>query len=348
MPLSVGFGLVTGQVPWRGTGSVADEYADTLALARLAEQLGFDAIWASEHHFAEDAYLPSVLVLLAGIAAVTERVRLGTAVALAPFHNPLRFAEDAAVLDQLSRGRLMIGLGAAWRTAEFAAFGLPVSERVSRTVELARVCRLAWDNACFSFSGKHWKFTNVSVTPRPYGKLPLLLGGSVPAAAARAGRLAQGFLATGTPGIGVAGLQSQVAVFDEAARSAGKDPDQMTIGFHVNAWVSKDGSLADDALQAMWNQVGRYQLWHAQDAGSSAVELPPLDEAEIRRRALFGTPGQVVAAAQPWLGAFGQRDLHVIFRLHYPGMPASVAADAMRLFAAEVIPQLKDLSAPIP
>jgi probable F420-dependent oxidoreductase len=342
MPLNVGLGLITAQVP-PGGRAVADEYGDTLALARLADELGFDSLWVSEHHVAEDSYLPSALVLLGALAAVTRRIRLGTAVVLAPFHHPLRFAEDCAVVDQLSRGRLMVGLGAGWRQAEFAAFGIPTAERVGRTAELAQICRLAWDQPSFSFHGRFWDFQDVALTPKPFGPLPLLLGGSVPAAAARAGRLGQGFMGTGTPMIQIAGLQSQLDVFDEAARAAGKNPAELTVGFHVNAWVARDGRLPDDVQQAMWNQIGRYALWHAQDGGSTDTELPPLDEAEIRRRAWVGTPDQVVAAARPWVEAFGQRDLHIVFRLHYPGLPMQAATEAVQLFAAEVIPALEAL-----
>jgi probable F420-dependent oxidoreductase len=343
MAVQVGLGLATGQVPPGQTRTVADEYRDILALARLAEETGFDSFWVSEHHVAEDGYLPALLVMLAAIAAVTRRVKLGTAVVLGPFQHPLRFAEDCAVVDQLSRGRLLVGLGLGWRKAEFAAFGIPLAERVGRTVELARICRLAWDQGRFSFSGKYFAFENVAVTPKPYAYLPLLLGGNVAAAATRAGRLADGFLGTGTPMSQVTALRNHIAVFDAAAREAGKDPQQLAIGFHVNAWVASDGEIAPSVLAAMWHQVGTYQLWHAQDDGNAARELPPLDTHEIRRRGFLGTPEQVVAQARPWLEAFGDRQLHIIFRLHYPGMPFEAAEAAVRLFSTEVIPRLKQL-----
>jgi alkanesulfonate monooxygenase SsuD/methylene tetrahydromethanopterin reductase-like flavin-dependent oxidoreductase (luciferase family) len=344
MTIRVGLGLVTGQVPTGRSRTVADEYHDILALARLAEDAGFDSIWVSEHHFAADAHLPSLILLLGAVAAVTRRITLGTAMVLAPFQHPLRFAEDCAVLDQISRGRLLVGLGAGWRKAEFAGFGIPLVQRVGRTTELAQVCRLAWDRERFSFDGKYFQFHDVSVMPKPTGRLQLLLGGSVPAAAERAGQLADGFMGTGTPMNQVAGLRDQLAVFDQAARAAGKDPQQLPIGFHVNAWVSPDGEIGPSTLEAMWHQVGTYQMWHAQDDGGDVRELPPLDEHEVRRRGFFGTPEQVVEQARPWVEEFGRRNLHVIFRLHYPGMQLETAANALRLFAADVIPALKQMA----
>jgi probable F420-dependent oxidoreductase len=343
MTVRVGLGLVTGQVPPDIGRTVADEYADVLALARLAEAVGFDSFWVSEHHVAEDSYLPSLLPMLAAVAAVTDRILLGTAVALAPFQHPLRFAEDCAVVDQLSRGRLIVGLGAGWRKREFSAFGIPTAERVGRTMELARICRAAWDEERFTFAGTHFSYDDVSVTPKPYGHLPLFLGGSVPAAAQRAGRLADGFI--GTPQNQIGQLRSQVRVFDDAARDAGRDPSQLAIGFHVNAWVSPDGTVSGDVLQAMWNQVGRYALWHAQDDASTATDLPPLDEAAIRARAFIGTPAEVTAEARPWVEEFGARDLHMIVRLHYPGMTALDADAAIRSFATDVLPHLRAVQA---
>lgn len=340
--IEIGLGLVTAQVPPGSGRTIADEYADTLALARTAEACGFDAVWASEHHGAEDGYLPSVLVLLAAIASVTDRLLLGTGVALAPFQHPLRFAEDCAVVDQLSRGRLVVGLGAGWRKAEFDAFGVPFAERVARTVEVAKICRMAWDRGRVTFHGAHYAFEDAAVTPKPFGRIPLLLGGTVPAAARRAAAIGDGYL--GTPMNRIEEFRAQTRVFDEAARAAGREPQGLPIGFHVNAWVSPDGSLPEDVRRAMWHQIGTYQEWHARDAGAAPAGLPPVDDALIRARSFLGRPADIVEQARPWISEFGRRDLHVIVRLHYPGMRLAGAERAVRLFGAEVIPALRRIA----
>ena len=133
--LHLDVGLLTAQrldgsdQPW------AELYADTLAIAEEAERLGFDGVWVSEHHFTDDGYMSAVLPVLAAIAARTERVALGTNVALAPLYHPLRLAEDAAAVDLISGGRLLLGLAIGYRDAEFDAFGVAKRERVDRLVE---------------------------------------------------------------------------------------------------------------------------------------------------------------------------------------------------------------------
>jgi probable F420-dependent oxidoreductase len=338
MSLHVGIGTFPGQLPVGDPRTVADVYQDILALAQVAETAGFDSFWVSEHHGTLAQHLPSPLVLLAAAATVTSRLRLGSAVVLAPFQHPIRFAEDCAVVDQLSRGRLIVGLGAGWREKEFAAFDIPLSERGSRTAELVQICRAAWDQGRFSFSGRYHRFDDVLVTPKPSGRLPLFLGGSAPGAVARAGRLADGFIGTGTPQIGLDRFREKVDGFDRAARDAGRQPRELAVGFHVNAWVTPDGTVPASVRQAMWAQIGNSQRWHS---GASGDTLPPLDEREIGKRAFMGTPSEVAEQVRPWIEAFGGRELHVLFRLHYPGLTAEEAEPAVRLFGAEVIPELR-------
>src|SRR5919202_2228992 len=135
MSVHVGVGLFTGQIPPGSERTFTQEYRDSVELVRLAEALGFESAWVSEHHGAGDGYLPSLLPMLAAFAAATERIALGTGIVLTPFHDPLRLAEDAAVVDQLSGGRLILGLGIGWRAEEFRMFNQEKGERVRRTID---------------------------------------------------------------------------------------------------------------------------------------------------------------------------------------------------------------------
>lgn len=344
MSLHIGFGAFSGQVPMDGVSTVADTYRNIFRVSRLAEAVGFDSLWCSEHHGAADSHLPSPVVLLAAMAAVTNRIGLGTGVVLAPFQHPLRFAEDCAVVDQLSAGRLMIGMASGWWDEEFAAFGIPVRERADRTAELAAICRAAWTQDRFSFEGKHSRFVDVRVTPKPAGSLPLLMGGTAPQAIERAARRADGYTGTGTPQAGLPAFAEQVAMFDRALEAEGRDPSTVPIGFHTNVWVSPNGEVPQGVFEAMWNQIGAYLAWHDQQQPTRIQDLPRLDEASLRKRAFLGTPTEVIEQVRPWIEAFVDRDLHIIFRLHYPGMRVDETEPTMRLFATEVMPELRAFS----
>lgn len=110
-------------------------YRDFLEEAVLAEELGFNAVWASEHHFSPDAWSPSPVPFLAAVAARTQRIRIGTYVLLLPLHNPVRIAEDFAVLDNISGGRIDLPVGVGSATEEFHTFGVPFGERLGRMFE---------------------------------------------------------------------------------------------------------------------------------------------------------------------------------------------------------------------
>src|SRR5438477_5789679 len=144
-----------------------DLYRDHLEEAVLAEELGFDCVWVSEHHFSPDCWNPSPFTFLAAVAARTTRVRLGTYVLLLPLHNPLRVAEDVAVLDNISGGRVDLGVGVGSSPAEFRSFGVPLEGRLSRTFEALRVIERCWSGETFSHAGKYFNFPDVQLTTRP-------------------------------------------------------------------------------------------------------------------------------------------------------------------------------------
>jgi probable F420-dependent oxidoreductase len=338
--VSLGYGLITAQVPPGSARSPADEYADTLALARLAEDAGFGSLWASEHHGVADGYLPSVTVLLAAIASVTRRARLGMGVALAPLQDPLRFAEDCAVLDQLSAGRLIVGLGLGWREEEFRAFGIPVGDRVTRMRELVEVCRLAWAGERFTFAGRHRRFDQVAVTPRPTHAVPILLGGTVEASVARAGRHGDGFLSSQWAATPEAFLR-RVEVFDRGVRESGRDPASMLLVVFLNVFVTADGRLPDEVARAIWYQVGAYAAWRVPtDIPGRPFVLAPFDAAAVPGWVIAGTPDAVAERLARWAAALAARRAVVSVRLHYPGMPLRLAADALELFVSRVVPRL--------
>jgi len=135
--LKVGVGLYTGQ----GSTASGDGYRDAIVLARAAAEAGFDSFWVSEHHGWDDAYLPSPLVLLAALAGVTDRIEFGAGLVLAPLYHPVRLASDVAVPDQLSCGRLILGLRLGYINKEYATFRVGRSSRAARLDDVIEVLR---------------------------------------------------------------------------------------------------------------------------------------------------------------------------------------------------------------
>lgn len=206
--------------------------AELVELAVAADAVGFDALWVGEHVLrpvaqasehpstgtaqhhsgpliAVETELTDPLVVHAAIAARTYRIKLGTAVYLAPLRHPLHTARSTITLQELSGGRLLLGVGAGWLEEEFDAFGVPFRTRVSRTEECVEVLRAAWSGTAFSHEGRHFRFDPVQVHPRRVD-IPVILGGNSPAALARAARIGDGWFTSGTPS------------FDEARRLVGE------------------------------------------------------------------------------------------------------------------------------
>ena len=344
MALRIGIGLFTGQLPAGSDRTFAREYSETLELVQLAESLDFDSAWVSEHHGASDGYLPSLLPMLAAFAAVTERIALGTGIVLTPLHDPLRLAEDAAVVDQLSGGRLILGLGLGWREEEFRMFRVPRSQRALRTAEAIEIVRRAWTGRRFSFEGRIFRFDRVKVTPPPArpGGPPIFIGGYGERAVRRAGRLADGYI---TDAVGADGLTVSLPFLEDGARSVGRDPSAIALALMVNAFAWNDGDPWRVIGPGVAHQVGTYDAWErgADTPDEDGLEPAPPAEQDLRGITPTGDPGEVAASLlgliQPHVG---RRELHLIVRLHYPGMNLDTAARAAELFAREVAPVLRD------
>jgi alkanesulfonate monooxygenase SsuD/methylene tetrahydromethanopterin reductase-like flavin-dependent oxidoreductase (luciferase family) len=339
--IAFGFGLITCQ-RYPGDGRTDVElYAEALALAEEAERLGFDSVWSSEHHFVDDGYAPSLLPLSAAIAARTRRALIGTALLLAPLHEPVRVAEDAAVVDLLSGGRFVLGVGMGWREEEFEGFGIPARDRVPRLEDSIAVYRQAWAGDLVT-GGRHRRYPNVPVRPLPArpGGPPIWVGGSAEAAVRRAGRLGDGFMASGgTP----ASFAKKVALAREAHAQAGR-PDPFALAVHLPtfAWHG------DDAWERVRDHY-RYAVWKYDDMEAARSRTggppapPPLspgEEAALKEGILLGPPDEVASGIAAMREAAGG-ELHFTARLYWPGMDPGVQREAMAVFAHEVIPKLR-------
>jgi probable F420-dependent oxidoreductase len=343
MAFKIGVGLFTGQIPAGSDRTFHDEYQGALELVRLTEAEGLDSAWVSEHHGSGDGYLPSLLPMLAAFTAVTSRIELGTGVVLAPFHDPLRMAEDFAVVDQLSGGRTIAGFGIGWRDEEFRAFDIDISSRVRRMIELIEIMRLAWSEDRFSFEGKHFNYDQVAVTPKPARVPPLFVGGFVDSAIKRAGRIGDGYISSRAEPARIAQGFEMAA---EARREVGKEGLPL-VAVLQNAFVTEDPDgdwpMVRDGIG---HQLGVYAGWRTgTDVPGKELDVVPPSEEDIRRTTAYGTPEQVVEYLAPLVEALAAYpEGHLILRQHYPGMATEPAARSIELLAREVAPALRDVA----
>jgi alkanesulfonate monooxygenase SsuD/methylene tetrahydromethanopterin reductase-like flavin-dependent oxidoreductase (luciferase family) len=248
----------------------------------------------------------------------------------------LRLAEDAAAVAALAGGRFLLGLGIGDRDEEFTALAVPKAERVPRLVEAVEVCRAAWTGEPFTYRGPTVDVENLVVRPAPPGPPQIWTGGWVDAAVRRANRIADGYISP-TGGLG-----------DTRRRVAMLDPG---IGIATTTFVcvTPDGGLPDAMAASLAHVFDRYAQWYGsssdQEGGRSVAEMIRTGGRveEPTAGIVLGTPEQVAAALEPLAAAFaGEREHHLVVRMHQPGVPRDELMAQARLFAAEVMPRLRE------
>jgi alkanesulfonate monooxygenase SsuD/methylene tetrahydromethanopterin reductase-like flavin-dependent oxidoreductase (luciferase family) len=315
-------------------------YADQLQQAQFAEQLGYDEIWLTEHHFAEDGYSPAILPIASAIAALTTRIRIGTYLVLLPLHNAVRVAEDAATIDIISNGRFDLGVGQGYAPGEFAAYGINRKARAGRLEEGIEVIRGAWTREDFSFDGRHYKVKNIQLMPRPVQSPhpPLWIGAGAPRAIERAGRMGCHFMGIADPGA--------QKIYDNALRQTGRDPRDFSSAQLHFGYV---GRTSDEAWahsqEHLHYMIGWYTRWLTEAGdflGSDAPALPDpgkLRDSQTLFPLLVGSPDEVAARLNQ---SFAQmRTTHLVLGMNLPGLAPDHSRRSMELFAREVAPQLR-------
>jgi probable F420-dependent oxidoreductase len=248
------FGLMMGLGV--GEGCAHPEYL-ARAVVR-AEEAGFESVWAGEHvvmpdyqpryPYTEDGRLPQPhdtdvadpLVWLTYAAALTSTIRLATGVVVLPLRNPVVLAKQVASLDLLSGGRAMLGIGVGWMREEADVVGVPFDGRGRRAEEYVGAMRALWSQDVAAFEGEHVSFTGARSFPKPVQKdrrVPVIIGGSGPSAARRAGRIGDGYYPIAPT---VDALAGQVGLMRAAAEGAGRDPAEVEVSTMAFSLVGPD------------------------------------------------------------------------------------------------------------
>jgi probable F420-dependent oxidoreductase len=335
--MEVGFGLITCQLFPGDDRGWPELYQQAIELSALADRVGLDSVWTSEHHFVDDGYMPSLLAVSAAIAAATERISIGTGVLLAPLHDPIRLAEDAATVDLLSEGRLLLGLGLGWSDVEFEALGIPKRHRGKAMDEILAILRRAWSGEPLEHHGAVYDLPEVAIRPTPTGgDIPIWIGGGAEAALRRAGRAADGLLSN-APGSRFA---EQVAVItDERSPDAGP----FTFAHYEVVY------LCDDPAEG-WETVAPlyfHSRWKYADMEASAwrgsgpvpAAPPPDDPEALRSRALVG-PADMVAERILVTQEVAGVPLHFVARSYFPGLAPEAQEEQVHRLGEELKPLL--------
>lgn len=307
----------------------------------LAEELGYDQVWLTEHHFTDDGYNPSVLPMAAAIAARTSRIRIGTFVLILPFHDPVRVAEDAAVVDVISNGRLDLGVGLGYTVDEYRALGLDRRTRGRRLEEGLDLITRLWSGNEVEFDGEFHQLHGARLAPLPVQRPhpPLWIGARAGPAIDRAARLGAHLLTTVGP--------DPAPEYVEALSTHGRREEDHEIGQLRLVYCAPTDDQA-------WNEVAEHLHVSMSYYGRVMGEVPeaagddrmwtferPEDirPSGLGRAATIGTPDHVAAKLDHWLE--GRHCTQVICSTHLAGMDPAISSEAMRLFAHEVMPRFR-------
>jgi probable F420-dependent oxidoreductase len=327
----------------------ADPFAETYALARIAQESGFDTATIGHHHFLP-GNLSDPLTFLATVAARTETLRVGTGILQLPIHNPVRVAEQVATIDQISGGRVSLGVGLGWWPLEYEVHGSNFRERGARMEEALEILRLVWTQEHTAFDGRFYRFPELTVYPRPVQQPhpPLWVAGVADAAVDRAARLGDAWMCG--PVQSLTRAQSCLSLYRASCAAHGREPDWILRRY---AWVEPDHDhvvnevlpVYVDGLMEHWRESAEDDEERALFARIDAGEDVSPEEIAADRL-LWGSPDDVIGQIRRYQRETDCTHVHAAFGA---GLPANAGerstfgsfddhAAMIRLFGKEVIP----------
>ena len=330
-------------------------YREALEQVLHAERLGYSSVWFTEHHFTRHGIVSATLSVLAYLAGLTDTIRLGTAVTVLPFHNPVQLAEQTATVDLLSNGRLDLGVGRGYQWGEFHRMGVPMDEATRRFEESMEVLTRAWTaEEPFDHRGEFWSFNDLTVQPRPVQQPhpPVYVAASGTESMARVVRNDWNLL------IGQAETATQVAgqvqLYQDSLAEVGAayTPGRVVVARAMYAADTTERARREAEIPFMWFKDTGQEV---SAPPGHRVELLPDEFAEYRRRylpdarfdygarcddvMLFGSP-EDIADRIGKLRDSGVENL--IFFVNFGGIENQRVMDSLELFASEVMPQFSD------
>ncbi|MCH7606511.1 MAG: LLM class flavin-dependent oxidoreductase [Chloroflexi bacterium] len=332
------------QLPCADDQSPADRYADTIAQAQLADELGFDAVWLAELHFnPRFSIMSAPLLVAAAIAQTTRRIKVGTAVNLVPLHHPIRLAEETATLDVISGGRCIFGIGRGSNPRQFEGYGVDVAGGRQRFTEAVDFILKAWTNEEFSYRGEHYQAENLRIMPKPQQKPhpPVYIASNSPDTFELVGSMGHNILVAPLV-VSMQGAVDGLAVYRETLLEHGHDPAEAKINVNVPVYVTEDRNKARAALEPSFeNYLGLVRA----SRSSATRRLHNLTYGQIcDELGAIGDPDQCVAKLRAFQETYQPQEFMCWFN---PGglLPHQEVEKSMRLFAQEVMPQFQEAAA---
>ena len=319
-----------------------EPYRDMLDCLPAAEELGYQSAFFASHHVQSDGWCPSPLVALAGAAAVTEQMRIGTGVLLVPLYAPLKLAEDVAVLDNLSEGRLTLGVAPGYVSEEFAAHGVPRDERVPRYEEALDLMVAAWTQEPASFEGRFFRLPPSTVQPKPVQKPypPIWYGVSGPRSLRRAAQRRSVLVAS--PRHGLAELKAHFKTYEDAAAEVGFEITERPVIREV--FVAETKAKAEELAAPAVTHIFR-ELYGAKsaegervlrsDEGRVVTVKDDVDFEHFKARYIIGDPDFAYREIKKYETELGATE--IICWMHLPGIPARDTMRSVEIFAREVM-----------
>lgn len=329
-----------------------DPYRQTFELAGIAEEAGFDTATTGHHHFMF-GNMSDPLTFLATVAARTDTLRVGTGIFQLPIHNPVRVAEQVATIDEISGGRVSLGVGLGWWDLEYAVHGSNIRQRGARMEECLEILRLVWSQENTSYNGRFYDFPELTVYPRPIQQpsIPLWVAGVADAAVDRAARLGDAWMCGPVQSIGRA--ESCLDVYRARCEQMAKPADWILRRY---AWVAPDRRVVEEKVLPNY-VAGLVEHWRESVEEEEELELfrrmDAGDDVSIDDiagdRLLYGAPDDVIAQIERYRRVTGCEHIHLAFGAGLPANTGSEStlgsfeehADMIRLFGREVIPAFR-------
>ena len=334
-------------------------YDDILRGAVLAEELGFDSVWVAEHAFSEHSIVSSPHSILAAVAAKTERVNIGVACTIVPWHPPLRMAQDLATLDVLSNGRLIVGAGRGYQKREFDVYGVDMSEARERLVEGMDIAVKAWTEDRFAYDGQFSSFPEVMVLPKPIQKPHPEIWMAVthsPQSVDVAVSHRWGLFTVGSTFFPAAGDADQdlINLYYSKMLDSGVAPEDITVAAVRNMYVAQTDDEALEVMKPRLEWAGDMGTFLRRPAAAMAAagrisgyeeyaNDPFIDPAQAERRApqsmgAIGSPEKLRATVQD---LESRHVSHFLGFMDTGGLSYDEIQGSLRLFAKEVMPHFK-------